>query len=182
MTLKKTFLALALTAAATVAIAGPEHPGVGPYVSIDAGLSTQAGVETTASDKDAMGVAIGYNFDRTFGVELSHFDLDSRRLSYPGVGIIDWTSKATAVAATLRTEVNQDVELSAKVGIASTSLTASSGGASAKLSHTGLVFGVGAEYRLDRNWSVKGGIDVYPDFAGSTDTMSTATVGVKYRF
>lgn len=178
----KAVIALSLVAASAAASAGYQDSGIGPYVAIDAGVSSQAGVDVVASDQAAVGVTIGYNFDRTIGAELSFQDFDRRQLPAGGLGVVSWKSKATSIAAVGRMELSREFDLFAKAGIASTSLNVTNGQASASVSNTGVLVGIGAEYRFDRNWSVRGGLDLYPDFGGSAETMSTATIGVKYRF
>lgn len=182
MNFVKSLLALSLATAAATASAGYRHSDVGPYVSVDAGISSQAGVDVATSEQRATGLTVGYNFDRDMGAELSVLDLGQRQMTGTSVGAVNWTSKVTSVAATVRSELMRNVEFSAKAGIASTSLSATNGSASASTSSTGVVVGVGADYRFDRNWSIKANLDMYPNFAGSSDTMSTVTVGVKYRF
>ena len=178
----KTILALSLATAAATASAGYRQSDVGPYVSVDAGISSQAGVDVATSEQRAAGLTVGYNFDREFGAELSTYDLGTRQITASRVGTIYWASKVTSVSATVRSELIQNIEFSAKAGLAATSLRATNGSVSGTLSGTGAVIGLGADYRFDRQWSLKANLDMYSDFAGSTDAMSTVTVGVKFRF
>lgn len=178
----KTLLAAALMAAAASASAGYRYSDVGPYVSVDAGMSSQSGVDVATSDQSSTGLTLGYNFDRDMGVELTFMDLGKRTDSAYGVGTISWASKATSVSAVARAELMHDVEFSAKLGVAQTSLDATNGTQSGTISGTSLVLGAGADYRFDRHWSVKANLDVYPNFGGSSEPMGVVTVGLKYRF
>lgn len=178
----KSLLAAALVTAAFSASAGYQYSDVGPYVSIDAGISSQSGVDVATSEQGATGVTLGYNIDRQMGVELTAMDLGRRTDSAYGVGTVSWSSKATSISAVARAELLNNVEFSAKLGLANTRLNATNGSQSGSLSATGLVVGVGADYRFDRHWSVKANLDVYPSFAGSSDPMGVVSVGLKYRF
>ena len=82
-------------------------------------------------------------------------DLGKRTDSAYGVGTVSGSSKATSISAVARAELLNNVEFSAKLGLANTRLNATNGSQSGALSATGLVVGVGADYRFDRHWSVK---------------------------
>lgn len=182
MTTLKTILAAALISAAASASASTLDSDIGPYVSVNAGVSSQNGVSAATSDQRSTGFTLGYNFDRKRSVELTHVGLGTRTDFVYGLRPISWTSKATSVSAVVRAELMSNVDFSGQIGIAQTSLDATIGPQSRTLSKTSIVIGAGADYRFDRHWSVKTNLDLYPDFAGSSALMRVVTVGLKYRF
>lgn len=182
MNLLKSIVAAALVTAAASSFAAYPNSDVGPYVSIDTGLATQAGMSTATSTKRTYGVTAGYNFDSELGAEVTFIDLGQRQLTSGSLGTISWNSSAASIAATVRSELMHNVEVSGKLGLASTSIDLSLCSASASTVKAGLLVGVGADFRFDRKWSVKTTLDVYPNFAGTNQSMSLVTVGVKYRF
>lgn len=184
----KTITAIALFAAAAGASAQHRHPGylypgdTGLYVSADVGSSSQSGPSPAATKGRAAGLTLGYNINRQWAFETTVLDLGQRYDTVPGLGLINWTSQAASVSAVARVEIPHNLDLSAKLGIASTTIDIAGLGTTATVSGTGWVLGLGADYRLNRHWSVRTNFDIYPDFAGSTDPMTVVTVGLKYRF
>jgi hypothetical protein len=184
----KTIAAIALFAAAASASAQHRHPGylypgdTGLYLSADVGSSSQSGPSPAATKARAAGLTLGYNINRQWALETTILDLGQRAETVPGFGLLNWTSQAASVSAVARVELPHNLDLSAKLGVASTTIDIAGLGTTGTVSGTGWVLGLGADYRLNRHWSVKSNIDTYADFAGSTDPMTVVTVGLKYRF
>lgn len=181
MTFTKTLLALALVAAASAASAQYRSIDAGPYVALEGGVSMQNGVDADTSDQGSTSAALGYSFGSGFGVEASFADFGSRQ-EMSRAGMLSWKSSATSVALVGARDVFENFGITAKLGVARTTADASLGGATEKVSGTGLLLGIGVQYRMDRNWTLRGGLDSYRDFVGSGETINVVSGGVQYRF
>jgi hypothetical protein len=157
------------------------------YLALDGGLATHDEVDIAAGKKAGVSLTLGYELTPAVSVEVSARDLGKRELVDVDSGLgLSWRSKAVSAAAVLRTGLTSSVQLTGKVGLASTwvDATAWADGDSAheRFRQTGPVFGVGLEGRLDRHFSWRANLDIYPDFAGSGTAMKTYSLGVAYRF
>ena len=115
------------------------------------------------------------------GIEATIADLGHRKLTLLSTPI-EWDSKAASLSTVFRGTLLPAVDISAKIGVARTEISAASGYRTGSASQMGLVTGLGVDYKFDQNWSLRGSYDVYSNFAGSGDRMETASMGLKYRF
>lgn len=181
MTLSKALLAFALVAAASAASAQYRSIDAGPYAALEGGVSMQNGVDADTSDQGSVSATVGYSFGNGFGVEASYANLGNRQ-EMSRAGALSWKSSATSVALVGARDVYDKFGVTAKLGVARTTADVSLGAASKKISGAGLLLGVGVQYRMDRNWTLRGGLDSYRNFVGSGETINVVSGGVKYQF
>ncbi|HEY5993641.1 MAG TPA: outer membrane beta-barrel protein [Gallionellaceae bacterium] len=192
------FLAAALVSAvmATPAMASE------PYVALDIGQTTAkdacgtAGLPagtTIAGCKDSsagLRVSLGSEFAPGFSGEVSYAAYGSASLgvaTIPGVGTVaggDWKLSGFQLAGIGALPVNDAFAVIGKVGLASTKISLSVGGLSA--TSTNLMFGIGAQFRINSDVSVRAQYENLGT-VGDAATTGTAKVsvigaGVVYKF
>ncbi|MGB9094059.1 MAG: outer membrane beta-barrel protein [Gallionella sp.] len=189
-------LALLFGAAATPALAE------GYYAALDAGQAKAKdactgvpGGWTGCKDNSSFfRIAGGYQFTPMWGAELSYADAGTTSL---GSGVIlgtavsgDYKVSSVQLAGTGTFPIGNAFSFIAKLGIASSDLkiTASGGGVTVDQSATStkLAYGVGAQYDLTRNVSVRAQYEDLGD-VGDSNTTGTSKVtllsaGLVYKF
>lgn len=179
-----TCLASALACASGVAHAASAQPG--PYAAADAGWSAQQTLTGERQNVSASSIAAGYALSSGLSVELSQSDL-GRSASPFGRGRAQWQFQATSLALVPHWSVSDSLSFFGKVGVASTQIDASYlvrniPVASKRLQGTSALAGVGLEYDLAPRWSTRIGVDVYGKFAGESDPLGYAYLGMVHRF
>lgn len=178
--MKKTVLVslLALSAFASSAAFAQSASAAGLYVTGNVGVADQNGLAASESAKASVGVAIGAKVSKDWSVEASYQDMGKRDF---GAG--DATFSATTLAAVGALPYSGDVSFLGKVGVARTAVDQKIGGGSyAAITKTNVMLGAGVDFQVDKNLTVRGMVDVYPDFAGSDETMTQFSIGMKYAF
>lgn len=161
-----------LTATAAFAQA-PSH-----YVGVNVGVSDQNGIATNEATKGSIGVTVGAAVNPNFSVEASYQDFGRRDFGLGKMGF-----SATSVAGVVAVPFNKEFSFIGKMGVAHTAIAQSvGGGAYAALTKTALMAGVGVDFRIDKSMTIRGMVDVYPDFAGSDESLTNISVGVNYAF
>ncbi|MEH6461891.1 porin family protein [Chitinimonas sp. JJ19] len=123
--------------------------------------------ETHANKQVANGIGagVGYRLSDNFAVEGGYTGLKER------TGMADQTANVRAVGIL---PVNEQIEVNGKLGYARTGDTL---GNAAK---DGLTYGVGASYKLDKNWAVRADYDRLK--AGGEQRINAYSAGVQYQF
>ncbi|MDC8787084.1 porin family protein [Roseateles koreensis] len=177
------------TLAAMVTAASADEPrraDTGYYVGGEIGRSNtdlssaQSPAPSLEKRDTSYGIHGGYQFNQYFGTELSLNALGKHKIG-------DTEAKTTVISldAIGRLPVNDQFSLFGRLGVAHLDrdfkgLSTIDGGNS-----TGLKVGLGADYALDKNWSLRTEVTRYNNAptAGLYDkTLDTWTVGVNYRF
>ena len=189
-------LALLFGAAATPALAENYYAALdaGQAKAKDACTGVPGGWTGCNDTSTFFRIAGGYQFTPMWGAEISYADAGSTSL---GSGIIlgtavsgDYKVSSVQFAGTGTFPIGNDFSFIAKLGIASTDLkiTASGGGVTVDQSATTtkLAYGVGAQYDITRNVSVRAQYEDLGD-VGDTNTTGTSKVtllsaGLVYKF
>lgn len=155
------------------------------YVALDGGMSSHADLPSEVSDAGAGGITLGYDFNPEFSAELSALDLGSRGIS-AGAEFLNWRSRAVTVSVVGRAAMWAGVQLTGKLGVASTFMDGVGylDGEALKgtARSTSAVVGVGVEGAFSRDLSWRANVDLYPNFAGSQSTMNVLSLGIVHRF
>jgi opacity protein-like surface antigen len=182
-------LAAALLASA---FATPAMAAGYPYVALDIGQSKAKDACTTAAGttapgcKDSAGalrIALGSEFSPQFSGEISIASYGSADL-VPATGN-KWKLSGVQLAGIGALPLNDEVALTGKIGLASTTVNISGpGGASA--TSTNLMFGVGMRFKVNSDMSIR---VQYENLGTVGDTATTGTAkvslfsaGVAYQF
>ncbi len=147
----------------------------------------------------------GYNFDRRWGVEGGYTDFGNFNYNYTGAGALagsvgraDYQARSWWLAGKGTFPINDKFEVFGKLGLAANRAevngSANSAGLNAVLgtpfdrdrTHAGLLAGLGAEYRLNRQMGIRLEYDDYGKF-GSGGSRNEARLnlwqaGLTYRF
>ena len=177
-------LALALGTATGAAVAAPGSNS-GFYLSGDLGQSRNNLSSPTSpavgTDKrgTVYGISGGYQFNPHFATELS-----VQRLGTHGIGSSEAKTTAYSLDAIGRLPVNDKFSVYGRLG--ASHLDRKFSGIQAQDSHrVGFKLGLGAEYALDKNWSLRTELTRYnkaPVVSTYGEHMNTWTAGVKYSF
>ncbi len=134
----------------------------------------------------------GYQFHTNWAAEFQFQDVGQYTLTAAGVGELTLRARGYALSAVGTLPVSKDFSLLGKLGITRQDykLRATAGGLSGSESRskTSALVGVGAEYRLTNNLSVRGEYEYFgaptQDIAGSTLKVRTSllSVGLRYKF
>jgi len=134
-----------------------------PYIF---GQATHA--RETNGDKDVangLGVGLGYKFNRNFAVEGGVTNLKDR----PGMSDESANIRAVGIVP-----VSDKVDVFGKVGMARVGTTLGSS------AHDDLTYGVGAGYKLDRNWMLRADYDRLK--GASDERQNLFSAGAQYNF
>ena len=189
--MKKTGLALALAATvSTSAMANDMYWGVGMNsASIEISTSV-SGVDLSVDDGTMLGnVIIGKNITKNFAIEgvlgmsLSDATYDASSLGY---GDIDLSvDNFVAVYGVGKTDLNSEIDLYAKFGYLSGSMKGTLGGESGTDSDQDFSYGVGMDYKLNKDSAIGVEYVSYIDkdysFLGQTFNLSVAGFGINYK-
>ncbi|WIV96780.1 porin family protein [Kinneretia aquatilis] len=177
-------LALALGAASGAARAASSGDS-GFYLSGDLGQSRNNLSSPTspavATDKRGTiyGIGGGYQFNKHFATELS-----VQRLGTHGIGSTESKTTAYSLDAIGRLPVSDKFAVYGRLG--ASHLDRKFSGIDGQNAHgVGFKLGLGAEYALDKNWSLRTELTRYnkaPVASTYGEHMNTWTAGVKYRF
>ncbi|MBN9408844.1 MAG: porin family protein [Burkholderiales bacterium] len=196
------FTAAALAACLTTP-AFAQSPVSGPYLGAAIGYadshpsSNVAGIDTSTESHGGWKLLGGYQIDSTWGVEAQYLSLGKGKYDAPGLGNITFKTRSFAVAATGRLPLADGFSLLGKLGVAHHRfsqdwvdlVTPDSG--TDKSSKTTALIGIGAEYAINTNLSLRaeyeyfGKATVYEDpSVGETGKarLSLLSVGLRYRF
>ena len=173
--MKKTILALAVAAASTMAMAQSQHD---VYVSGSWGMSNFDSLRVTGGEVAKVGhvgrLGLGYKIKGGYAVELGYSDLGEYSYSAGS------PMKATAYDLTLVKSYNvaKNVDVNWKLGYAPSEVKLNNTTKSADTA----VYGLGAAYSLDKNWSLTADWYRYHDFAALSTKVDTLQFGAKYNF
>jgi OOP family OmpA-OmpF porin len=144
---KIAIVALLSTLAAAPAMAAD----TGFYAGVNVGSATinSPGLSSTT----AIGVLGGYDFNKNFAAELAYTDFGSK--SYPGFSV---KSSAVSLSGVGSYPINEQFSVFAKLGVASTSMSATG---SPTTSKSDLTYGVGAQLNVNKQIGIRLGYDVY---------------------
>ncbi len=118
---------------------------------------------------DGLGVFGGYTIDQKFSAEIEYTDLGSSGY---------WKSSAIGVSGVYSYPVKPLISLIGKLGMARASSDYSYLGTTYTRTNTDLSFSIGAQYTVNPQIGVQGGIQSYslPSGAGSADSLYVAGV------
>ncbi len=192
--MKKQFFAAVIGAAMVlpmVAQAQAQAQGQSAYVGVSAGRAEGKLSADDFSFKDndtGYKVFGGYDFDNIFGVQAGYVDFGSGEGTFAG-DTLSVKPKAFYVAGTATYNIDPQFSLSAKVGASAnrTKFNGTVDGASGErtINKTTAMFGVGAAYNFDKNFSV---LVEYENFGKAVDENGTSlktsliSAGVRYKF
>lgn len=144
---------IAIVALLTSFIAAPAMAAdTGFYAGVNVGSATidSPGFSSTT----AIGALGGYNFNQNFAAELAYTDFGSK--SY--VGVPNVKSSAVSLSGVGSYPINEQFSVFAKLGVASTSMSATG---SPTTSKSDLTYGVGAQLNVNKQIGIRLGYDVY---------------------
>lgn len=156
----------------------------GLYVGAKTGKVNYNYSNVTNNGQNGLGIFAGYQFNENFSLEiesvaLGGFDTVSRK--YKGV--------SGSVNGVGSLPLNEQFEILAKIGVASTTIkaTAQPGwvlGGETSHSNTGLTLGFAAQFNITKGLGVRAGIDSYPigNATVGTSNASLASIGVVFKF
>jgi OmpA-OmpF porin, OOP family len=191
-------------------------PDAGPYLGAGIGRSYQrsAGgfalnspsvVESRDKNDNGVSVFAGYNFDKRWAVEGGYTDLGDFTYNYRGIGVLagtngqaNYEARSWWLAGKGTFPINDRFEVYGKLGLAFNRAEVSGASNNAALNtaigapfsnektHTGLLAGLGAEYRFNNKVGLRLDYTDYGKFrtAGSGGEARAAlwSAGVTYRF
>lgn len=121
----------------------------------------------------AVGLTAGMQLAPRVAVEVSLQDLGRR-----GDGALTEKARATSVAVVGELPYSERISFLGKAGLAHTEITSSA----SDMSKTSALVGAGVAYHLDKRAALRGMVTVYPDFAGSSESLTQVSLGLKYAF
>jgi OmpA-OmpF porin, OOP family len=175
--MKKVLIASVLSAMfATPAFAAAP----GPYVAAD--IQSWSTTNNAPFGNPGIGLRIGggYRFTQNWGVEANY----AQSTASSSVGGTSYKASAFQLAATGTYPINDQFDVYAKLG-ASANKVSASGYTCSNCSKTDLLYGVGGQYNIDRNWGVRleyEGLGKATNAGVNDMSASTLSLGAVYAF
>lgn len=163
---------LKLAAVAALSFASMSAAVAAPvYGILDVGAAHQTSAPDTIDHamRVSAGATVGVQATPTVSAEVSRQFLGNRS----NAGMTE-QARATSLSGLYSYKLTPEVVAVGKLGIAQTDV----GGAT----NTNLVAGVGFDMPVNKKVSVRTMYEVYPHFAGSSDSFQHLSVGAKYTF
>lgn len=186
--MKKIYIALLLSfMIATPALA--DNTGKA-YIAADVGRAIF--VPAIIYDNPAMvRIAGGYHFSPMFAAEIGYTkfsDLTAAVTGGTSSGTISISTSSLQAVAVARLPLNSKFDLTAKLGMSNNAISAKATGnitlINSNLSTTSLMYGVGAQYHLNPQFSVRAQYEDYGALPDSSPTikLTAFSAGVVYNF
>lgn len=191
---KVTLLALLSVCIATPALA--DNTGRF-YIAADLGTASYSNTTVPAvggypaatfPNPNLFSIAGGYHFSPMLAAEIGYTKFGDSTISYSGVGDATLAMHSVQVAAVGTYPLNPQFDLIGKLGFSSNTedLTGTGGLSSVNGSNskTDLLFGIGAQYNVNSQTSIRAQYQSFGKFDSYTDPVKATafTVGVAYTF
>jgi len=185
--MKKTYIAILLSLTiATPALADNTSKA---YIAADFGSATYSNVAEYPTSTNIIRIAGGYYINSSVAVEVGY-------TKFADVALVNATSAGRLSASTFQVAavgiypLNNQFDITGKLGISmntvkdSGTLVNGSNPWSYPYSKTSLMYGVGAQYHMTRQFSVRAQYEYFGDMSGTSPavTSSAISVGVAYIF
>ena len=184
--MKKIYSAILLSLAMTTPALADSSGKV--YIAADVGRATF--VPATIYDNPNMArIAGGYHFDSMFSAEVGYTKFSNLSYIITGTtpGILSISTSSLQAVAVARMPLNSTFDLTAKLGFSNNAISAEVTGNNTLIdpnpSKTSLMYGIGAQYHLNSQISVRVQYEDYGDLPDFDSVNLTAfSAGVMYNF
>lgn len=169
----------------------------GFYVGGDLGAASYSNVTVPAAGGFAAAtfpnpgmfrIAGGYHFNKMLAVEIDYAKFGDSTLSYAGVGDVTLAMHSLQAAAVGTYPLSSSFDLIGKLGLSANSASLSGTGAFAtggpSTSKTDLLIGIGAQYNINSQFSIRTQYESFGAFDGSSSPIkaSVFSLGTIYNF
>lgn len=187
MKMKNIYIAMLLSLVITPA-AFADNTGK-TYVAVDAGAATYANSGSYPSKTNIVSLTGGYYINHVVAIELGYTKFADIVVSNSTVNTT-LTASAIHVAAVGVYPLSNQFDLTGKLGVTMNAVKDAGGFVSGSsswnnsYSKASLMYGIGAQYHMTRQFSVRGQYENFGDMTGTSTalTSSAISVGVVYNF
>ena len=154
------------------------------YVAGDLGTATYSNM-SPFPNPGVIRIAGGYHFSPALAVEVGYSKFGDSTVTVVGVGSATVSASSFQIAAVGSLPLNPQFDLIGKLGLANNSADATNTfGMSASTSQSDLMFGLGAQFHVNSQLSVRLLYDNYGKFEDASNPMKATSIslGVAYNF